>query len=377
MKIGIVVGEKSGDNLGAGLFSELKKLIPNVTVEGIIGPKLLELGGDQWASYDELSFMGIIEPLKALPRLIKLRKNLTDRWINDPPDVFIGVDAPEFNLTLEKNLKKAGIKTVHYVSPSIWAWRKNRVKKIKKSVDKMLCILPFEPLIYEKYKIPAKYIGHPLADTIPFDLNKEKTRDGLGVTTRILVAILPGSRVNEIHQLAPIFVKTAKLMSQSNNNISFIAPMASSDIKKIFNDIVDEYEMRKYFSICEKNKFYESIVASDMVISASGTAVLESALLERPTIAAYKVSTSSYVIMKKLIKTKYFTLPNILLEENLIPEYIQNFDENDLYQKAFQILSDEKLRESMVLKLKKIRKILSKNANYQAAHEVVNLHEKV
>ena len=377
MKIGIVVGEKSGDNLGAGLFSELKKLIPNVTVEGIIGPKLLELGGDQWASYDELSFMGIIEPLKALPRLIKLRKNLTDRWINDPPDVFIGVDAPEFNLTLEKNLKKAGIKTVHYVSPSIWAWRKNRVKKIKKSVDKMLCILPFEPLIYEKYKIPAKYIGHPLADTIPFDLNKEKTRDGLGVTTRILVAILPGSRVNEIHQLAPIFVKTAKLMSQSNNNISFIAPMASSDIKKIFNDIVDEYEMRKYFSICEKNKFYESIVASDMVISASGTAVLESALLERPTIAAYKVSTSSYVIMKKLIKTKYFTLPNILLEKNLIPEYIQNFDENDLYQKAFQILSEEKLRETMVLNMKKIRSILSKNANCQAAHEVVYLHEKI
>ena len=376
MKIGIVVGEKSGDNLGAGLFSELKKLIPNVTVEGIIGPKLLELGGDQWASYDELSFMGIIEPLKALPRLIKLRKNLTDRWINDPPDVFIGVDAPEFNLTLEKNLKKAGIKTVHYVSPSIWAWRKNRVKKIKKSVDKMLCILPFEPLIYEKYKIPAKYIGHPLADTIPFDLNKEKTRDGLGVTTRILVAILPGSRVNEIHQLAPIFVKTAKLMSQSNNNISFIAPMASSDIKKIFNDIVDEYEMRKYFSICEKNKFYESIVASDMVISASGTAVLESALLERPTIAAYKVSTSSYVIMKKLIKTKYFTLPNILLEKNLIPEYIQNFDENDLYQKAFQILSEEKLRETMVLNMKKIRNILSKNANCKAAHEVINLHEK-
>ena len=377
MKIGIVVGEKSGDNLGAGLFSELKKLIPNVTVEGIIGPKLLELGGDQWASYDELSFMGIIEPLKALPRLIKLRKNLTDRWINDPPDVFIGVDAPEFNLTLEKNLKKAGIKTVHYVSPSIWAWRKNRVKKIKKSVDKMLCILPFEPLIYEKYKIPAKYIGHPLADTIPFDLNKEKTRDGLGVTTRILVAILPGSRVNEIHQLAPIFVKTAKLMSQSNNNISFIAPMASSDIKKIFNDIVDEYEMRKYFSICEKNKFYESIVASDMVISASGTAVLESALLERPTIAAYKVSTSSYVIMKKLIKTKYFTLPNILLEKNLIPEYIQNFDENDLYQKAFQILSEEKLRETIVLNMKKIRNILSMNANCQAAHEVVYLHEKI
>ena len=238
MKIGIVVGEKSGDNLGAGLFSELKKLIPNVTVEGIIGPKLLELGGDQWASYDELSIMGIIEPLKALPRLIKLRKKLTDRWKNDPPDIFIGVDAPEFNLTLEKNLKKAGIKTIHYVSPSIWAWRKNRVKKIKKSVDKMLCILPFEPQIYEKYKIPAKYIGHPLADTIPYDLNKENIRYELGIKTSVLVAILPGSRINEIRQLGPIFVKTAKLMRGSNNNISFIAPMASNDIKTIFKGIV-------------------------------------------------------------------------------------------------------------------------------------------
>ncbi len=377
MKIGIVVGEKSGDNLGAGLFEELKKLIPNATIEGVIGPKLLELGGDQWASYEKLSFIGIIEPLKALPRLIKLRKNLTDRWINDPPDVFIGVDAPEFNLTLEKNLKKAGIKTIHYVSPSIWAWRKNRVKKIKKSVDKILCILPFEPLIYEKYKIPAKYIGHPLAETIPFNLNKEKIRDGLGVKTHILVAILPGSRVNEILQLGPIFVKTAKLMRQSDSNISFISPMASNDLKKIFNNTVNEYEMGKYFSICEKNKFYESIIASDMVISASGTAVLESALLERPTIAAYKVSTSSYFVMKALVKTKYFTLPNILLEKNLIPEYIQNFDENDLHRKAFQILSEEKLRETMVLNMKKIRNILSKNANLQAAHEVINLHEKI
>jgi len=377
MKIGIVVGEKSGDNLGAGLFEELKKLTPNVTIEGIIGPKLLELGGDQWASYEELSLMGIIEPLKALPRLIKLRKSLTDRWINNPPDIFIGVDAPEFNLTLEKNLKKAGIKTIHYVSPSIWAWRKNRVKKIKKSVDKMLCILPFEPLIYEKHKIPAKYIGHPLAETIPYNLNKENIRVGLGVKASILVAILPGSRVNEIHQLGPIFVKTAKLMRRSNNNISFIAPMASNDIKKIFKSIVNEYEMGKYFSISEKNKFYESIIASDLVMSASGTAVLESALLERPTIAAYKVSSPSYFIMKALVKTKYFTLPNILLEENLIPEYIQNFDENDLYQKAFQILSEEKLRESMVLNMKKIRNILSKNANCQAAQEVVNLHEKI
>lgn len=377
MKIGIVVGEKSGDNLGAGLFEELKKLIPNATIEGIIGPKLVELGGDQWASYDELSIMGIIEPLKALPKLIKLRKKLTDRWKNNPPDIFIGVDAPEFNLTLEKNLKKAGIKTIHYVSPSIWAWRKNRVKKIKKSVDKMLCILPFEPLIYEKYKIPAKYIGHPLAETIPYNLNKENIRNGLGVKASVLVAILPGSRVSEICQLGPIFVKTAKLMRRSNNNISFIAPMASNDIKTIFKVIVDEYEMGEYFSISEKNKFHESIIASDMVISASGTAVLESALLERPTIAAYKVSSSSFFIMKALVKTKYFTLPNLLLEENLIPEYIQNFDENDLYQKAFQILSDEKLRESMVLKMKKIRKILSKNANYQAAHEVINLHEKV
>ena len=377
MKIGIVVGEKSGDNLGAGLFEELKKLIPNATVEGIIGPKLLELGGDQWASYDELSIMGIIEPLKAIPRLIKLRKKLTDRWKNNPPDIFIGVDAPEFNLTLEKNLKKAGIKTIHYVSPSIWAWRKNRIKKIKKSVDKMLCILPFEPQIYEKYKIPAKYIGHPLADTIPYDLNKENIRHGLGIKTSVLVAILPGSRINEIRQLGPIFVKTAKLMRRSNNNISFIAPMASDDIKTIFKGIVNEYGMGEYFSVSEKNQFYGSIIASDMVISASGTAILESALLERPTIAAYKVSSSSYFILKALVKTEYFTLPNILLEENLIPEFIQNFDENDLYKKAFQILSEEKLRESMVLKMKKIRNILSKNANYQAAHEVINLHEKV
>ena len=376
MRIGIVVGEKSGDELGAGLIQELKKTYPQIKFEGILGPKLIKLGGEEWASSEELSMMGIFEPLKALPRLLLLRRDLIKRWVDSPPDVFIGVDAPEFNIDLEIQLKKIGIKTLHYVSPSIWAWRKNRNKKIKKAVDRILCILPFEESIYREHNISAKYVGHPLAESMPHQLKKIDMRKKFNISANNLIAVLPGSRKNEVSRLGSFFVKTAKLFTKNQDDIFFIAPMASEDLSIEFKKIIDKECMNEHFLVIEGNS-HECMIASDVVLASSGTSVLEAALLSRPAVAAYKVSSLSYFFLNILVKTKYFTLPNILLDDQIIPEYIQNnLDEHKLYKAIFNILNNQEYSDYITPKYTRIREMLSRNANRLAAAEVLKLYGK-
>ncbi len=376
MRIGIVVGEKSGDELGAGLIQELKKTYPQIKFEGILGPKLIKLGGEEWASSEELSMMGIFEPLKALPRLLLLRRDIIKRWVDSPPDVFIGVDAPEFNIDLEIQLKKIGIKTLHYVSPSIWAWRKNRIKKIKKAVDRILCILPFEEIIYRDHNISAKYVGHPLAESMPHQLKKIDMRKKFNISANNLIAVLPGSRKNEVLRLGSFFVKTAKLFTKNQDDIFFIAPMASGDLSIEFKKIIDKECMNEHFLVIEGNS-HECMIASDVVLASSGTSVLEAALLSRPAVAAYKVSSLSYFFLNILVKTKYFTLPNILLDDQIIPEYIQNnLDEHKLYKAIFNILNNQEYSDYITPKYTRIREMLSRNANRLAAAEVLKLYGK-
>ena len=376
MRIGIVVGEKSGDELGAGLIQELKKTYPQIKFEGILGPKLIKLGGEEWASSEELSMMGIFEPLKALPRLLLLRRDIIKRWVDSPPDVFIGVDAPEFNIDLEIQLKKIGIKTLHYVSPSIWAWRKNRIKKIKKAVDKILCILPFEESIYREHNISAKYVGHPLAESMPHQIKKIDMRKKFNISANNLIAVLPGSRKNEVLRLGSFFVKTAKLFTKNQDDIFFIAPMASEDLSIEFKKIIDKECMNEHFLVIEGNS-HECMIASDVVLASSGTSVLEAALLSRPAVAAYKVSSLSYFFLNILVKTKYFTLPNILLDDQIIPEYIQNnLDEHKLYKAIFNILNNQEYSDYITPKYTRIREMLSRNANRLAAAEVLKLYGK-
>ena len=376
MRIGIVVGEKSGDELGAGLIQELKKTYPQIKFEGILGPKLIKLGGEEWASSEELSMMGIFEPLKALPRLLLLRRDIIKRWIDSPPDVFIGVDAPEFNIDLEIQLKKIGIKTLHYVSPSIWAWRKNRIKKIKKAVDRILCILPFEENIYREHNISVKYVGHPLAESMPHQLKKIDMRKKFNISANNLIAVLPGSRKNEVLRLGSFFVKTAKLFTKNQDDIFFIAPMASGDLSIEFKKIIDKECMNEHFLVIEGNS-HECMIASDVVLASSGTSVLEAALLSRPAVAAYKVSSLSYFFLNILVKTKYFTLPNILLDDQIIPEYIQNnLDEHKLYKAIFNILNNQEYSDYITPKYTRIREMLSRNANRLAAAEVLKLYGK-
>ena len=376
MRIGIVVGEKSGDELGAGLIQELKKTYPQIKFEGILGPKLIKLGGEEWASSEELSMMGIFEPLKALPRLLLLRRDIIKRWVDSPPDVFIGVDAPEFNIDLEIQLKKIGIKTLHYVSPSIWAWRKNRIKKIKKAVDRILCILPFEESIYREHNISAKYVGHPLAESMPHQIKKIDMRKKFNISANNLIAVLPGSRKNEVLRLGSFFVKTAKLFTKNQDDIFFIAPMASEDLSIEFKKIIDKECMNEHFLVIEGNS-HECMIASDVVLASSGTSVLEAALLSRPAVAAYKVSSLSYFFLNILVKTKYFTLPNILLDDQIIPEYIQNnLDEHKLYKAIFNILNNQEYSDYITPKYTRIREMLSRNANRLAAAEVLKLYGK-
>ena len=371
MRIGIVVGEESGDLLGAGLMRELISIEPEITFEGILGPKMMEIGGDKWSSSQELSVMGIVEPLKALPRLLLLRRKIIKKWLKNPPDIFIGIDAPEFNLTLESKLKRQGITTVHYVSPSIWAWRKNRIRKIINSADKVLCILPFEPNLYKEYNFPAVYIGHPLADNLPYHLSKEDIRRNLNIDSRILIAVLPGSRMSEVNRLGPYFVKAAKLLLEKYKDILFITPMVSKEIYDQFEVYLEKESIRKSFFLIKGNS-HESMIASDLVLTASGTAVLESSLLNRPTVAAYKVSFLSYIFLKAMIQVKYFTLPNILLKKEIIPELIQeNLSVERLSKTISELIEDKTAQEVMRSEFKTLRKRLSMNADRLAAKEIL------
>lgn len=374
MRIGIVAGETSGDSLGAGLMRELKSFNSDIIFEGIFGPKMEKIAGDKgWASAEELSVMGILEPLKILPKLIYLRNTLIRRWSANPPDVFIGIDAPEFNLTLEKKLHKRGVKTVHYVSPSIWAWRKNRIKKIQKSVDKVLCLLPFEANLYHAHNIPAVFVGHPLAKKLPYDIKKSAARENLEISSETVIAMLPGSRSSEIEKLGPVFARVAKLVITQDKKISFVSPMVSQSAYDQFEDILESNHIRNAFRIIKGNS-YEAMIASDLVLLASGTAALESSLLLRPTIAAYKLSSLSYFILNKLVSTPFFTLPNILLGKEVIPEFIQNnASDTKIFKSICRYLYDINHQQNMVNNFVKLKSLLDADTDKLAASEVLKL----
>ena len=374
MRIGIVAGEASGDSLGAGLMNEMINLYPDIRFEGIFGPKMEKITGNiGWASSEELSVMGVLEPLKILPKLLRLRGTLVKRWSENPPDIFIGIDAPEFNLSLEKKLHKRGIKTVHYVSPSIWAWRKNRIKTIRKSVDKVLCLLPFEPDLYHAYGVPAVFVGHPLVKKLPYEMKKYTARKKLQIPSETVIAVLPGSRLSEIKKLGPIFARVAKLIVSQNKKISFVSPMASQSTYDQFENILLSNNIRSAFNVI-KGYSHEAMIAADIVLLASGTAALESALLFKPTVAAYKVSALSYFILNKLVKTSYFTLPNILLNKEIIPEFIQNkASDINLFDSISECLYNKHYQQNMINNFTQLKSQLDADTDKLAASEVLKL----
>lgn len=326
-KIAIVAGEASGDLLGGHLITALNKEREDLTYFGIAGPKMMRGGAKSLFPIEKLSVRGYFEVIKHLPELLKLRRNLLKQILVEKPDVFIGIDAPDFNFWLEKKLKKHGIPTIHYVSPSIWAWRGGRIKKIKRAVTHMLALFPFEPALYEAVDVPVTYVGHPLADELPIKPNKTAARAMLKLEQdEFIVAMLPGSRQSEVQQHAEFLVQTAVLISHYHKKAKFLVPLITRETRNIFEKALEKVthpanivlNMQLLYSHA-----HDAMEAADFVIVASGTATLEAALLKRPMIITYRMPQMSWWLLKPMHYLPYVGLPNILAKRFVVPELLQ------------------------------------------------------
>lgn len=375
MRVGFVAGEASGDQLAAGLIRELKERVPELQCEGVAGPMMQRAGCVAWEQADALAVMGLIEPLKEIPRLLRLRRMLVQRWSARPPDVFVGIDAPDFNLGLEKKLKARAIPTVHYVSPSVWAWRQGRMRKIRKAVDTVLCLLPFEKTFYDSQGVAAVFVGHPLAESMPLNPDPQAARRQLGIGPGPVVAILPGSRVSEVSRLAAPFAAAAKLLVDAHPGISFVAPMTSRTLWELFESALQSLHIRDRVQLIDGNA-PQALAAADVVLLASGTATLQAALLGKPMVVAYKVAALTYGIAKtfRLFKTPWFSLPNLLTPEPLVPELMQGDATPDkLAAEVSALLLDPGRRQRIALAFAQLREELSRDADRLAAEAVMQL----
>jgi lipid-A-disaccharide synthase len=375
MKIGMVAGESSGDLLGAGLIAKLKERYPLATFEGVAGPQMTAAGCEQWEPAESLAVFGLIEPLAHLPRLLRLRKDLIRRWIESPPDVFVGIDAPDFNLGLEKKLRVAGIKTVHYVSPSIWAWRPGRINTVKSSADKVLCLLPFEKALYDAAEIDAEFVGHPRADSVPANIDRLATRQVLKLDAEEVVAVLPGSRVSEISKLGATLIAAAALIKDARDSVQFVTPIATPALRPLIEAQVSAAGLEDHFVLLDGDA-ERAMIAADVVLLASGTAALESALLLRPTVAAYRLGWLTHAIFMKLKPPSLTsaTLPNLLTESPLIPEFLQDDAEPEgIANAVISLLDDPDRRQMIADRFARLRVELAQNTDQRAADAVVSL----
>jgi lipid-A-disaccharide synthase len=324
LRIGLVAGEASGDQLGAALIAALRARRPDVQCFGVAGPRMRAQGCEAWAPSDELAVMGLAEVLKHLPRLLGLRAKLRARFVEARPHVFVGIDSPEFNLGLAARLKRAGLRTVQYVSPQVWAWRQGRVRTIGQAVDRILCLLPFETEFYERHGVQASFVGHPLADQIPLDPDREGARRALGLEPDAEVfALLPGSRIGEVERLAGPFLDAAKVIAVRRPRASFVAPMASSGTRRVFERVAAS-SAAPPVRIVEGDS-HRVLAAADAVLVASGTATLETLLSGRPMVVSYRVSWLTAFLLRRLrlVKVPYFSQPNLLVGRRLVPEFFQ------------------------------------------------------
>lgn len=324
-RIAIVIGETSGDLLGAGLMRELKARFPLCQFEGVGGPQMIAEGFNSLFAMERLAVIGLIEPLKRLPELLRMRRDLYQRFAANPPDVFIGIDAPDFNLTLEEKLRQAGVTTAHYVSPSVWAWRRGRVKKIARAVDLMLTLFPFEEAFYKEHKVKVCCVGHTLADRLPMepDVNGARITLGLEIAeNQRLVALLPGSRKSEVNYLCRLFLQSAKQCLQQMPELQFVIPAANEARMEQIQAVLSEFpELPVHLKLRQS---HEVMTAADVVLMASGTTTLEAMLLKKPMVIAYKMAALSFAIIKRMATVNYVGLPNLLAPKQVVPELLQD-----------------------------------------------------
>ena len=325
LRIGVVAGEHSGDQLGAALITALRERVPDLSCFGVAGPKMIAAGCEAWWGAEQLAVMGLTEVLRHLPRLLRLRTALLRRLRAARPHIFIGIDAPEFNLRLARALRGAGLRTVQYVSPQVWAWRQGRVRAIGAACDLVLCLLPFEAKFYAQHGVPAVFVGHPLADQIPLAVDREAARRALDIRgDGPLVALLPGSRLTEVTRLAAPFVAAAAHIGARRPEYRFIAPMASPAVREVFAREVAQLPDAPAIRVLE-GQAQAALAACDAAIVASGTATLESLLSARPMVVAYRVSAPTAFLLRTmgLVKVRYFSQPNLLAGRRLVPEFFQ------------------------------------------------------
>ncbi|MDX1704875.1 lipid-A-disaccharide synthase [Pseudidiomarina sp.] len=321
--IAVIAGEHSGDLLGAGMLRELRKQHPGAEFIGVGGPLMQAEGLTSIVPMEDLAVMGIAEVLGSLFTLLSHRRKLVKHFKAVRPAVFVGIDAPDFNLPIARLLKASGIPTIQYVSPSVWAWRQGRIKGIKEAVDHVLCLLPFEKAFYDAHDLPATFVGHPLADTVPQSWSKTEARTELGLeNSGSLVAILPGSRAGEIARLGPIFLQAAALLSEQNPQLRFIAPMISEPRAEQFRALQQQYAPALSIKLLEGHS-RSAMAAADALLLTSGTVTLEAMLIKRPMVVAYKFNWLTYQLIQRLFKAAFFSLPNLLAGRELVPELLQ------------------------------------------------------
>ena len=406
LRVGIIAGESSGDQLGAALITAMRAKAPDVQFFGMAGPKMIAAGCEAWEASEEIAVMGLAEVLLHLPRLLRLRSSLVARFRKARPHVFVGIDSPAFNLPVAKQLRSAECKTVQYVAPQVWAWRQGRVRKIGRACDLVLCLLPFEPKFFEDHGVPAVFVGHPLADQIPLELDRMAARRDLGIAVPVvdpgasaastvvprraagasrdslrcapvaesaLIALLPGSRLGEVERLGSDFVRAAAWIAGRRPHIQFAAPMASPRVRHTFEKKIAEVPNAPRITLFD-GQSHRVLAAADAALVASGTATLETLLSRRPMVVAYRFGAVTAFVVRALglVKVRFFSQPNILVGRRLVPEFLQEQVSGPALGEALlQVLDDQNLQAEMQHEFRTVHEILRRGGADRAASAIL------
>jgi lipid-A-disaccharide synthase len=367
----IIAGEASGDILGAGLIRSLRRRYPNSRFVGIGGDEMVAEGFHSLVPLERLSVMGLVEVLGRIRELFSIRARLLEYLFTTPPDVVIGIDSPDFTLTIERRCRDAGIPSVHYVSPSVWAWRQKRIFKIAKSVDLMLTLFPFEARFYEEHQVPVAFVGHPLADRIPMSPDTRAARQALGLSQDApVLAILPGSRGGEVERLGTLFLEAARWLQARRADIQLIIPCVNRDRERQVQALVASLDVQLPVTLVH-GRSREVMAASDVVLLASGTATLEAMLLKKPMVVGYRLSNLSYKLVSRLVKVPWVALPNLLAQKSLVPELLQDDATPETLGKAvLEQLENDSTRDELKAAFTELHEMLRQGADERAAEAI-------